>query len=200
MFEKCRKCGQGGLHCKDDYATLKYGYWWEWRNLTHTDRYREFIANLLTSSPSLDASSVQFPFPIPTPYKCPREDSCKGGLDSPCGDGYEGPLCRVCQTGYYEHLQTCTRCPSKKWIVGQLSIIAAIALIVTVVLVWTNKAKNKKIGRRPLIDRFLSKVKIVIGFYQVTHGLLETFSYIQWPGSFKLSPNIQKYFRWMYSK
>ena len=32
-------------------------------------------------------------------------------------------------------------------------------------------------------DMFLSKLKIVIGFYQVTYGLLEMFSYIEWPDS-----------------
>ena len=35
----------------------------------------------------------------------------------------------------------------------------------------------------PLIDRFFSKLKIVIGFYQVTYGLLEMFSYVKWPDS-----------------
>ena len=33
------------------------------------------------------------------------------------------------------------------------------------------------------ITVFLAKLKIVIGFYQVTYGLLETFSYIKWPDS-----------------
>ena len=37
-----------------------------------------------------------------------------------------------------------------------------------------------------LVDIFLSKVKIVYGFYQVTYGLLETFSYIQWPDSLRI--------------
>ena len=186
MFEKCHKCGLGGLKCQDDYATLKAGYWWEWRNLSHVDSYRDFIANLLTSLPALDASSVQFPFPIPTPYRCPREESCEGGLDSSCASGYEGPLCAVCSSGYYRQLQTCTRCPSKKWMAGQLSIIAAIVLIITAALAWTNKTKNKNVQRRPLIDMFLSKIKIVIGFYQVTYGLLQTFSYIKWPGSLQV--------------
>ena len=33
------------------------------------------------------------------------------------------------------------------------------------------------------MDMFFSKLKIVIGFYQVTYGLLDAFSYIKWPGS-----------------
>ncbi|XP_078377194.1 uncharacterized protein LOC144660448 [Oculina patagonica] len=186
MFEQCHKCGQGGLKCQDDYASLKSGYWWEWRNLTQKDHYNDFIANLLAYVPALDVSSIQYPFPIPTPYKCLREESCKGGLDSPCDSGYEGPLCAVCSSRYYKNLQTCTPCPSKKWIVGQLSIIVAIVLIITAAVVWTNKTKDTNVQRRPFIDMFLSKVKIVIGFYQVTYGLLQTFSYIKWPGSLQV--------------
>ncbi len=182
MFEICHKCVRG-LKCKDDYVSLKNGYWWKWRNETHKYRYRNFIANLVSSSPALDAESVQYSFPIPTPYKCPIEESCNGGLDSPCDNGYEGPLCQVCSSGYYKQLQTCIQCPSKKWIIGQLSIIAAILFILTVALLWSSKKNKKEEGNRSLISTFFSKLKIVIGFYQVTNGLLQAFSYIKWPGS-----------------
>ena len=37
---------------------------------------------------------------------------------------------------------------------------------------------------------FLSRIKIAIGFYQVTNGLLQAFSYIRWPGSMRV---ISKY-------
>ena len=183
MFMKCYKCGNGGLQCQDDYASLKSGHFWEWRNMTQKHRYREFIGNLLTSSPRLDASSVHYPYAIPTPYKCPREESCKGGLDSMCASGYEGPLCGVCSSGYYKQLQTCKHCPSKKAIMRQLLTIAAIVLIIVVGLVWASRREIKIGGGRPLMDVFLSKLKIVIGFYQVTHGLLAAFSFIQWPDS-----------------
>ncbi|XP_078383858.1 cysteine repeat modular protein A-like isoform X2 [Oculina patagonica] len=183
MFKECFKCGQGGLKCQDDYASLKSGHWWEWRNKSHNDRYKLYIKNLLTSSPALDVFHVQYPFPIPTPYKCPTDESCKGGLDSPCENGYEGPLCSVCSSGYYKQLTLCTRCPSKKWIIAQLSIITIIVLIIVAVSVWTSRRKIRKKEENFLIDKFFSKVKIVIGFYQVTYGLLELFSYIKWPGS-----------------
>ena len=183
MFDKCYKCGQGGLECSNDYASLKSGHWWEWRNETYKGRYRLFIANMLSSSPALDPFSVKYPYPMPTPYKCPVEESCKGGLDSPCAIGYEGPLCAVCSSGYYKQLQICTSCPSKKWIAAQLSIIAVIIFLIIALLAWTNKRKEKKAKEMPLIDRFFSKLKIVIGFYQVTYGLLEMFSYVKWPDS-----------------
>ena len=185
MFERCFKCGQGGLKCQDDYASLKSGHWWEWRNKTYKARYKLYIKNLLASSPVLDAFHVPYPYSIPTPYKCLTEKSCKGGLDSPCENGYQGPLCSVCSSGYYKQLKLCTRCPSKKWIVAQFSIIVVIVLIIIAVLVWTSR-QNKKNKEHLLIDKFFSKVKIVIGFYQVTYGLLEVFSYIKWPGSLEV--------------
>ncbi|KAL9984850.1 hypothetical protein ACROYT_G007188 [Oculina patagonica] len=186
MFEKCHKCGQGGLKCQDDYASLKSGHWWEWRNETHKDRYRKYIRNLLTSSPALDAFSVQFPYPIPIPYKCPIKEACKGGLDSRCEKGYEGPFCDVCSSGYYKQLKTCKQCPSRKWMVRQLSIIAAVLLITIALLVWTSKRKTKKDEERSLMDMCFSRLKIVIGFYQLTHGILEAFSYIEWPDSLEV--------------
>ena len=185
MFKECFKCGQGGLKCQDDYASLKSGHWWEWSNKTYQDRYKLYIKNLLASSPALDAHHVQYPYPIPMPYKCPIEESCKGGLDSSCENGYGGPLCSVCSSGYYKQLKLCTRCPSKKWIVAQFSIILVILLIIIAVLVWTSR-RNKKKEDHLLMDKFFSKVKIVIGFYQVTYGLLEVFSYIKWPGSLEV--------------
>ena len=187
MFDKCQKCGSGGLKCQDDYASLKSGYWWKWRNTTHKDRYNEFITNLLATLPALGVDDVQFPYPIPTPYKCPREESCKGELDSPCENGYEGPLCAVCSKGHYKQLQTCKKCPSKKWILGQLSIVVAILLFILVGLAWSvKKRKVKKDRQRTVIDMFFSKLKIIIGFYQVTYGLLEAFSYIKWPDSMEV--------------
>ena len=186
MFQECYKCGRDGLGCKEEHASLKSGHWWKWRNETRKQRYREFIANLLAPLPALDASSVQYPYPIPSPYKCPIKESCKGGLDSLCGNGYEGPLCAVCSSGYYQQLQKCKKCPSKEWIVGQLSIIVVVLMIIIAVVVWMGKTNMKKTAGLTLIDMFLSKLKIVIGFYQVTYGLLEAFSFIKWPDSVQI--------------
>lgn len=185
MFKECHKCVEG-LECVDDYASLKSGYWWKWRNNTYKDRYRDFIANLLRTLPALDDASVLYPYPMPTPYKCPIEESCKGGLDSPCVTGYEGPLCAVCSSGHYKQLQTCKQCPSREMMVGQLSIIVAILVVVVVFVALTRKRKASKDQDHSVIDMFLSKLKIVIGFYQVTYGLLEAFSYIKWPDSLQV--------------
>ena len=185
MFKECVKC-EHGLICKDDYAILKSGYWWKWRNESHKRRYIDFINNLLAPLPSLGEDDVQYPYRIPKQYKCPVEGACQGGLDSNCTYGYEGPLCDVCSSNHYKQLKTCKQCPSKRWIAGQLSIMGGIFLIIAVVSAWASykskKSKNNNDERSP-VDVFLAKLKIVIGFYQVTYGLLEAFSYIKWPDS-----------------
>ncbi|PFX16290.1 Carboxypeptidase N subunit 2 [Stylophora pistillata] len=183
LFHGCYKCGQSGLICQDDYASLKRGHWWQWRNESYKYLYEDFIKNILASLPALDKFSVQYPYPIPTPYKCPVEESCKGGLNSECALGYEGPLCAVCSSGYYKQLKSCTKCPSKPWVVGQLSVIALIIISIIAFAVWKRRQKSGEKRGQYLIDTIFSKFKIVIGFYQVTYGLLEAFSYIKWPDS-----------------
>ena len=50
-------------------------------------------------------------------------------------------------------------------------------------MAWKRKRKLATERDLDLMDRFLSKLKYLIGFYQVTHGLLNVFSYIRWPDS-----------------
>ena len=192
MFKECVKC-KHGLICKDDYAILKSGYWWKWRNESHKRRYIDFINNLLAPLPLLGKDDVQYPHPIPKQYMCPMEKSCMGGLDSNCANGYEGPLCDICSSNHYKQMKTCKECPSIQWLAGQLSIMVGIFFIIVVVSVWASykskKSKNSE-EERSLIDVFLAKLKIVIGFYQVTYGLLDAFSYVKWPESLQV---ISKY-------
>ena len=59
-------------------------------------------------------------------------------------------------------------------------------MIIVALLVWKSKRNTEKYRGRFLVDMLFSKLKIVIGFYQVTNGLLEAFSYIKWPGSLQV--------------
>ena len=186
LFEKCVRCGRGGLLCQDEYASLKPGFWWQWRNESYKHRYESFMKNLALELPELDDFSVQYPYSIPTPYRCQVEKSCKGGLDSPCGEGYQGPLCAVCNPGYHKQFHSCEKCPSRAWIAAQLSLIAAIIAILLALLVWRKKNNLSKDRGLSRFDNLLSKLKILIGFYQVTHGLLDVFSFIEWPDSLQV--------------
>ncbi|XP_022806838.1 uncharacterized protein LOC111343903 [Stylophora pistillata] len=188
IFGKCTECERGGKHegldCKTDFLNLKPGYWWEWQNETHRERFRNFSTNLINPQESFDDSFRDFTYPMPRPTKCPREESCQGGvnaIDNPCKPGYEGPVCGICQFGYYKQLQVCSKCPTKKTMAIQLGLLAGFFLFIVAILVWYSRKKTKKAQGRPVIDIIFARLKIIIGFYQVTYGLLEAFSFVRWP-------------------
>ena len=189
LFENCTPCEKKqGLNCHDDFANLTVGFWWRWKDETHLEQYRNFSKNLKNFSftPVLhkaNDSGIEYPYTIPQPYRCPMAEACKGGLNSSCEAGYEGPLCAVCSDGYHKQLKKCKLCPTKGWMIGQLAIIGALVIIFVILVVWGSKKKSKKEAGRPFLDKLLGKIKVVIGFYQVLYGIMEAFSYVKWPGS-----------------
>ena len=194
LFKRCKQCVTDGLECTNDYATLKKGYWWKWpeKSPTHKELYNNFtrILENASFSPKLHISHsspdyvlISYQHKLPRLYKCPRQDSCLGGLHSTCDVGYEGPLCEVCSARHYKWLKRCEKCPTKTWTVVQLSIITVVFLTVFLVVVWTSRKKSKDTKVRSSVDIILGRLKIIIGFYQVTSGILEAFSYIKWPDS-----------------
>ena len=102
-------------------------------------------------------------------------------MKADCATGFEGPLCAVCSKGFYKMISSCQKCPSLPWLVAQISIVM-VAIVVIVIPVTLGKRFKDKNGRS-LTDIVLARLKIVIGFYQVTSGTLDSFSYIQWPSA-----------------
>ena len=184
MFEGCEACAKyDGFKCMNDSFYLEEGYWWKWENETNKEHFISF-RDALSKNSSVDSNSIiEYPYPLPQSHRCPRPESCLGGIDSNCSEGYEGPLCDVCGHGYYKQLKTCRKCPSKTWMIVQLCLIAATIFVITVVVAWRSKKQLKKKKGRSLGDLILSKIKIVIGFYQVSFGVIEAFSFIKWPES-----------------
>ena len=188
LFGVCTPCETFGLTCRDEFANLTVGFWWKWESRTHLELYRNFSKNVknFSFSPELhkgNDSGIEFPFTLPQPLRCPMADVCKGGLDSSCEAGYKGPLCAVCSDGYYKQLKKCKLCPTKKWMIGQCAIIGALVMILVILVVWRSKKKCKKDAGRSFLDEVLGRIKVIIGFYQVTFGIMEAFSYIKWPES-----------------
>ena len=189
LFGNCTPCEKKqGLNCHDDFANLTVGFWWRWKDETHLEQYRNFSKNVKNFSftPELhkaNDSGIEYPYTIPQPYRCPMAEACKGGLNSSCEAGYEGPLCAVCSDGYHKQLKKCKLCPTKGWMIGQLAIIGALFVLFVILVVWGSKKKSKKDAERPFLDKILGNIKVVIGFYQVLFGIMEAFSFIKWPGS-----------------
>ena len=73
-------------------------------------------ANSTLGSPwVVDEGFYRFSMDTPAIYRCKRNDGCVGGPgagDAMCADHHRGPLCQLCDEGYYmEHvLRTCLKC------------------------------------------------------------------------------------------
>lgn len=63
----------------------------------------------------------------------------------------------------------------------QSGVFAGLALIIIAIMIWYSRKETKKAQGRALIDVIFARLKIIIGFYQVTYGLLEAFAFVRWP-------------------
>lgn len=147
--------------------------------------YKDFADNLKIENNSYSRNTSSYNGTLPRPYQCPRVESCEGGLESNCAKGYSGPLCEVCESGYYKRVLSCKACPSGTWVIVQLCVLGLVVLVLIAVLIWNGRRKKTK-RKRPMIDILLARLKIVIGFYQVTSGIVEAFVYVKWPSSLSM--------------
>ena len=158
---------------------LQPGFFWKWATEKSLSKYEEFSEDLSITDNSY--KQPKFQDVIPEAYKCPAPDACLGDMNSKCSHGYEGPLCAVCSKGYYQLLNRCRKCPRMLWFVLQVS---GMVIIITILAVSIFLGKRRKCrSNRTVTDLILARLKIVIGFYQVTSGTLNTFSYVEWPNA-----------------
>ena len=184
-FGPCVSCPPEGLHCVNESVSLKKGYYWQWNSDKGRLAYRAFANNLKIENDSYSRNTSAYERTLPKPYQCPRVESCQGGLESKCATGYTGPLCEVCEDGFYKRVLACKSCPSGTWVIAQLCLVGLVVLILIAILIWSGRRKKTK-EKRPMIDILLARLKIVIGFYQVTSGIVEAFVYVKWPSSLSM--------------
>ncbi|XP_071851289.1 uncharacterized protein [Apostichopus japonicus] len=185
-FGECFLCIADGLNCSADYISILPGFYWNWSfPKTKPDQYLKFVENLETKTDDYDNTTMQYEYSMPFVYRCPRNRSCdsKDGLpmygNDNCADGYTGWLCTKCRSGYYSVLSSCHPCPSKLWVLVVFLFVVLSCVVLLSFIVWK---KNKISNQRSMIDKLSSRIKIVLGFYQVIGDLFETFHNVQWQG------------------
>ncbi|XP_078355790.1 uncharacterized protein LOC144640553 [Oculina patagonica] len=181
-FEGCLPCPSNGLKCVNESLHLKAGFFWKWESKNNMLVYHNFTKELQIESDWYDRENSKYHLAIPAVYKCPVGESCLGGMEAKCSEGYTGILCAVCSEGYYKMISNCQKCPSLPWLVGQIFLVAFIVAVIAFSLLLGRKSKNA--SGRSMTDIFLARLKIFIGFYQVTSATLDGFSYIKWPVPF----------------
>ena len=112
-------------------------------------------------------------------YKCKNRFACKGGIinissDDLCNEGFNGPLCNVCEKGWAKDDGVCLKCPENIGRTLSLTIIIPIvSVIIIIFLIKTaNPANNKK-------EEVNGVVKIFMNYAQV-FSLASSFQ-INWP-------------------
>ncbi|GMH93142.1 hypothetical protein TrST_g13735 [Triparma strigata] len=138
--------------------------------------------------------------------RCISKKHCLGGANITimCADGYTGPLCAVCESGYAVmgsgELLTCEQCTGTSivkiiaWLIFVLVILAAAVLVS---FLTSSKDRQQSIRSRSdsfakaleKITKYTPVVKIILSYFQVT-GTLGLVYGIRFPTIFSIITNI----------
>ena len=149
----CTVCGQG-TQCVNGTFSVLEGFWRALNDSYHV-------------------------IPCPLSVGSPR---CEGGVGSSsnlCGEGYEGPLCTVCGTGYGNiGPSRCTKCNGKgadSFLVLLLFILGCLGIIVLIKLTTTNTPGEEVPGGLPPSRKKVpqggvgSVIKIFMNYIQLVY-------------------------------
>ena len=75
------------------------------------DHYKTFVLNIQIFNAECNRDFSSYCAVLPTPIKCPFTDSCNGGIESSCTEGYEGTLCGTCSSNLFLRFNRCLECP-----------------------------------------------------------------------------------------
>lgn len=187
-FGPCERCDEDGVNCtRQDFRTIQPGYFWSW-NFPNANLavYRKFVRNLQTKTLPFD-DQTSYLLDIPKAHKCPRADNCENIDDvikGSCAKGYKGWLCTKCEQNFYSVMNTCFPCPSEFVSVLEMAAIIVAFVGIYLIILWRIKGKKKANGKkRSVIDVFVSRGKIVLGFYQVVGEFFKSLHDITWGGN-----------------
>ena len=178
-FGACLQCPSVGLTCKNETVERYPGFYWKWASDEDRRLYENFTKGLQVKSDKYDRKFMRFDRRLPKVYACPVAGSCLGGMQSSCSEGYEVVLCAVCSEGYHKVISSCQKCPTLGWMVGRIVLAVLLVVLIMLPLIFGKKTRGR--SGRSATDVVLARLKIVIGFYQVMSGILDAFSYVEWP-------------------
>ncbi|XP_022807952.1 putative leucine-rich repeat-containing protein DDB_G0281931 isoform X1 [Stylophora pistillata] len=178
-FGPCSACPPEGFVCEKDTAILAPNYFWKWSSQSEKELYKGFVNNIHLFGPDYNKSYSTFNTLLPKPLKCPRAESCKGGIDSECRQGYEGDLCATCSHGFYFRFNSCLKCPRLTVTVTSSILVIFLFVAVFLLVLWGDSKRAD--NNRTVADVIMSCFKIVIGFYQVIAGIFSALAKVHWP-------------------
>ncbi|XP_062517280.1 uncharacterized protein LOC134192555 [Corticium candelabrum] len=189
-FGACYPCKSPGAKCTNEVLTLTEGYWWTMEDDLRLS-YRNFASNIFVHDDSYDRSTVNYSKSyLPTIHKCRYPNACQGQDNNPkknvCSKGSYGPLCELCEKGYFLSDSGCSPCPPT-WRVGlQLTGFVVVVLFLVVFLSWKQSKIEQNVQTGTWLDHFVSSLRIGIGFIQVMNGITMALVFVPWPSGIKV--------------
>ena len=167
--------------CQSDTAILAPKYFWKFNSSEQMNHYKEFVLNIQIFNAGYNRDFSNYRALLPTPIKCPFTDSCNGGIESSCTEGYEGTLCATCTSNHFLRFNRCLECPSMLVTVISCVLVIVVFIILFLLIFWgdSNAANGERGGTAA--DVVMSCVKIVVGYYQVASGIFSALRQVQWP-------------------
>ncbi|PIK56397.1 hypothetical protein BSL78_06710 [Apostichopus japonicus] len=146
--------------------------------------YKQFIANLKKENRLLD-SYTSYNETFPVIFECPRQESCindEEKIEGTCAEGYQGWLCYNCQPSYYSVLNVCVHCPNIAILILETSAFFIACVLIMVFILWQMKKEDGSHETRTILDVIISRIKLLLGFYQVVGEIFTSFHDINWTG------------------
>eukprot|EP00937_MAST-01D_sp_MAST-1D-sp2_P004264 g4264.t1 len=181
----CVSCPERGAVCDDGVILLQEGFWYDYTK--HGNLSDFWYAKQQSTESSADVQLANI-------YQCPiGSGQCmvdaQTGLPA-CKENHGGPLCGVCNDGYYSEgtIEGCSRCPSGGETAS--SIIAFLAVLYAFAKAMRELWRRLRL-RYPNMDltrmtyEMPQIIKLVTGVFQIVGSFQESFHSVPWPDSFK---------------
>lgn len=185
-YGPCFPCDVTKYNCSNDVKTPLPGYFWSWElSGANSSQYMAFVGNTTQTGKPNSNSSSNYTGIIPNAFPCMRKKSCINNISinikTQCEKGYQGWLCSKCSDGFFGALNLCVRCPKTTTLLVVMFIFASVCISFLILLSWQfEKGKTHKNKSRSLIDVMISRIKILLGFYQIVGKLLESLHNVTW--------------------
>jgi hypothetical protein len=174
----CLPCPARGANCIDGQITLKRDFWYDARH-GETGDLTEFWGKRQQG-----VLSQTFGIYRCAPGSCVRNAS--SGLPA-CTAGRRGPLCAVCNDGYYAtDISGCEPCPT-----GTASAVQAVALcaFVLAAAMAAVHAKRKIEAQHPKLAASIAQklpevLKLLTGLFQILSAFTVAMYRVPWPSAF----------------
>ena len=156
-------------------------YFWKFNSSEQMNHCKNFVLNIQTFNAEYSRDLSSYRTLLPTPIKCPFTDSCNGGIESSCTEGYEGTLCATCSSNLFLRFNRCLECPSMLVRVTSCVLVIVVFIFLFLLIFWgDSNAANGERGCTEA-DVVMTCVKVVVGFYQAASGIFSAVLQVQWP-------------------